>query len=469
MLPTSIDIPISAKPTLLAQSLRYLSWAEVFWVVLLGIPLTLPGHFLPIRYTPTIIFLLFIFWPLHGWVEWRHKSIRQQPFLIAIGVLLITLIISIAVADDLRYAWLMAAHLAFGIALCVALIQWPPTRRWPQLVAVGIMLIALVLSLIGPPLLGTTLHSASAARIFFTLIPFAKSWGETLNPNILAGGLLLAIPISFAWALMAWPTSWVGRALALLRSLLLLGITWWLIQILFLTDSRGALMAAAISCVLVLLLRWPQLTGPVLVLAFLGFIWLLFNDPWIQLNLIMANGMARDYNSRMEIWVRSWQAFRQHPLTGIGIGGFVPYVVDGMLPVRVPLTQQVTHAHNLLLQVAVDLGIFGLLAYLGCMVISGMAAVKAWHRGHSGDDLNRSLAGGILAALAALNLHGILDAPLWNSKLAFIPWMLFALAIILYQRRSIAPSTGPYTEERSSHGSLERRQKGRDTIYEGIV
>lgn len=447
--------PTRSVHLVVERFLRVILWLELPWILLLAFPLTLPGRFMPVHHTPTLILLLFVFWPIRGWLALRDKGIRYPRWLIPVVGLLIALVISLIVANDLRFAWLMTAHLALGICLFVALILWPPTQRQPLLVALGVIGFALFLSVIGPPLIGETLPSARASTLFVMLIPMVKSWQEPLNPNILAGGILLGIPLSLALALAPWRNDWKSRILDLFRTVFWLFTAVWLCQVLTLTDSRGALFAAICSLVIVVVLRWPMLIWLALNVAFIGSIWLLMNDPLQKLNFIMATGMASDYNSRMEIWVRSWLAFRSHWLTGIGIGGFVPLVVEGMLPIRVPLSPQVTHAHNLILQVAIDLGILGVISYLACMGISVVYAVRAWRENVG----KRTLATGTLAALVALNLHGLVDAPLWNSKLAFLPWLLFALAILLAQPSRL----------QSAQGALERGQKEGLPIDKGVA
>jgi putative inorganic carbon (hco3(-)) transporter len=418
--------------------LRHLFWLELPWIMLLGLPLSLPGHFLPVRHTPTLIFLLFLFWPVRALYRWRQGHPLTHPLTLPILALLALLPVSISLAPDLRMAWLMSAHLTLGIALAVALIHWPPSQRWPLLALLLILAIALALSLFGPPLLTQKSLLSPGAASFFR--PFARNvaaFGETINANILAGGLVLAPPILLALALAPWHGSWLARTGALLRMLALCWLAWWLFQVILLTESRGALLATGCAAVVVLLLRWPRLLAPALLVALLLAVWVAWHGPYPILEMVMADGMARDYNTRMEIWVRSILTIGRHPFTGAGMGAFDPYVLEQIPTVRVPLRGGgIPHAHNLLLQVGVDLGLPGLLAYGAIIVGASSLLAQAWRQGVPAQ---RTLATAGLAALTALLVHGLLDAPLWNSKLAFLPWPLFALAVLLHPRHAPRP------------------------------
>lgn len=407
---------------------RILLWLEMPWILLLALPLTFPGRLLPIAATPTLIFLLVLGWPLHLWTAWRAGRRRPDLTLVLLSAMLVALTIGLGVASDLRQAWLMAAHLAIGIALAIALPRWPLSRRWPRVAYALPIVLAASLSLLGPPLLTSPLSNPRAVAFYAPLVALTAGWGETLNANILAGGLLPAIPLTAAWGLLPWGRGRRGGSLGLMRSVLLLGLTAWLLQVLALTESRGALVAAVASLGLVGVLRWRRLTLPAGLLTLAGGVWLLLHDPWAQLQAVMATGLARDYNMRVEIWVRSGQVLCEHLATGIGLGAFVPTVMEQTLPVRVALPAPVTHAHNLWLQVGLDLGVLGLAAYVGWTALGVVQAGSVWR---STQGVRRSLAAGILAALLAINVHGVVDAPLWNSKLAFLPWLLFGLAQLL--------------------------------------
>ena len=89
----------------------------------------------------------------------------------------------------------------------------------------------------------------------------------------------------------------------------------------------------------------------------------------------------------------------------------------------------ITHAHNLWLQVGIDLGLPGLIAYLALFINVFVMLFRVLR--HRAAALDWTLAAGTLGASVALLIHGIFDAPLWGVKPAFIPWLFVALAMLL--------------------------------------
>lgn len=77
--------------------------------------------------------------------------------------------------------------------------------------------------------------------------------------------------------------------------------------------------------------------------------------------------------SRLEIWAVAWQAFLDHPLTGIGIGEFQTYYLEHAPPNV--LEPAATHVHNLFLHVLTEAGLLGLLGFL---LLWGAVVRKIW-------------------------------------------------------------------------------------------
>jgi putative inorganic carbon (HCO3(-)) transporter len=195
-----------------------------------------------------------------------------------------------------------------------------------------------------------------------------------------------------------------------------------------LAASRGALIAVAAGVIVVLWLRWPRLGWllPLLLLAAGGaFLWL---GPETLLDQMGSDGAVGGLAERLEIWSRALYALQDFSFTGVGLGAFnqvIPLLYPYFL---IPPSVDIPHAHNLVLQVGVDLGVPGLIAWLAILltVFAHLGVTLRQHR----DGLTAALAAGVLGGLVAMLAHGLLDAPLWGTKLAFLPWLLFALAVL---------------------------------------
>lgn len=110
---------------------------------------------------------------------------------------------------------------------------------------------------------------------------------------------------------------------------------------------------------------------------------------------------------RIEVWQRAWHIFMDHPLLGVGVGNFAGF--DFLeRAVGVGLYDQhalkFTHAHNIVLQLAAEMGLAGL----------SILAVFFWR---CGELLVRARKEPVvlypLAILSCLGLHSMTEFPLW--------------------------------------------------------
>jgi putative inorganic carbon (HCO3(-)) transporter len=153
-------------------------------------------------------------------------------------------------------------------------------------------------------------------------------------------------------------------------------------------------------------------------------------SKWLQ------SGVARSTGQRMEIWSRAVLLLQRHPLTGPGLGCFEP-LLSSQYPLYTVPRGTVTHAHNLFLQIAVDLGLPGLISYLSilglafCMLLAICGIL-----GRKSTSVMRTLAYACISSLVGLCLHGLIDAATWGNKGAFLPWMVLGLAASLYRLRA---------------------------------
>jgi putative inorganic carbon (HCO3(-)) transporter len=129
---------------------------------------------------------------------------------------------------------------------------------------------------------------------------------------------------------------------------------------------------------------------------------------------------------RVELWSRALYAIQDFPFTGMGMGTF-GYV----MPVLYPLFQVspdviVLHAHDEFLQVAVDLGLPGLAAFLGIYLIAVWMLIAVWRR--DTDSFRRAVALGLLTGVLAHAVFGLTDAVLLTAKPSVFWWALLGLA-----------------------------------------
>jgi O-antigen ligase len=161
--------------------------------------------------------------------------------------------------------------------------------------------------------------------------------GEISHPVL--GAYVIAA--AFAW-MVQWPPRERWFQILWLASLLLLG------AFLVLSQSRGAALGLLIS--LAASPIWSRdrrsylIAAATIVFAVLGFI------------AMYTRIMVRGSSYRPEIFQASLQLIEQHPWTGLGLGSF--YSVSAM-------GQQFDHTHNMMTHIAIQLGIPGLLLWLG--------------------------------------------------------------------------------------------------------
>lgn len=446
------DKPATVRP--LRRFGRALLWLEPFWLVALAPSLLLRDFFWDSWLHPWLIGALFLFWPLRLLVD-RQLAPPTKLNRPIYGLLLLIPVGIWAVADTER-AWHAAGFLTLGITAYFACLNWPPMQQRPWLVALCIGLCGMALSAVGPDLL---LRVPTEFILFSDEIARSKpvdifGWGETVNPNILAGALLLPIPLFVALTIR---TGWAKRRwLPLFLLLILLPM----VATLILAQSRGSYLALTVALMVLFILRWPW-SGVAMGVAFATVAIVLSVDGAVLfLGTFGSDGTVTSFSGRLEIWQSTLQALVDYALTGVGLGQF-----DLVVPAAYPSpiwNGRIPHAHNLFLQVGMDLGVPGMLLY-AWLVIAALRIVVGIVRNdgywdvetdnqaardsqssqrHSTKQRQRvharrqaslrwALAAGTLAALVGMLVHGLVDAVTWGTKLAFLPWFFYALAALL--------------------------------------
>jgi putative inorganic carbon (HCO3(-)) transporter len=292
-----------------------------------------------------------------------------------------------------------------------------------SLVAAGVALLGVMLVFSMP----FTVEWSGASK--FAFLPPALYRGFTLvvsdgvNPNVMAGAIVLLLPVAFAQLFKSSPARSVFFALVVL--ILFAGL--------MLAGSRSALFAAVSTGFVLLIIQLPRkFAGVLVVLAGLAAVLVVASSRLFETQigaavngLLTSNDALSGSLSRMEIWSRAIYIIQDFPFTGIGMGLFAP-VTDLLYPMIIT-RPGIEHAHNLILQIAVDLGLPGLVAWLALYFVV-MACLLTQMRRKS--FMDKSWVVGLFGAQVALILGGITDAVTWGMvRSAPLVWGLWGLAV----------------------------------------
>ena len=249
--------------------------------------------------------------------------------------------------------------------------------------------------------IGDFLHSGQ--------LPGARYAADGFNANDLAGSLALAV-------IPAW--HFVPSAASRLRR--------WIQRIyipfgavaVVLTASRGGAIAFVIAFGAVIIAMrhagWGTrlVGGALLVGAIVVGVTELPASSWDRLATAREELTGGDLNYRREIWSVGFRSFGEHPLRGVGAGGYTTLTAAHM--------DEAFVAHNAFLSVAVELGIPGLLIFLA---VFGLALLNALRL--SGDDR-------VNAVIQFFTLVVVLLPLAWEYRKA--TWLTLSMLSVLVPR-----------------------------------
>lgn len=153
--------------------------------------------------------------------------------------------------------------------------------------------------------------------------------------------------------------------------------------------------------------------------AFAHRIWSEFANPATsQISSGSGHALSLNSSNRWRWWEEEWQAFTGHPLAGTGAGTF--QLTDERLRQSALVTT--TEPHNTPLQFLGELGIVGLLLFLGAAAAAGAGIVAAWRRAEGAE---RAAVAALGIAVAAFLGHTVVDMD-WNFVAACGPLLLAA-------------------------------------------
>lgn len=338
-------------------------------------------------------------------------------------VLIFTMASALWVSSDQVHSVIAVGYILFAIALYSSLLQLPGICSSTDLMSGLLILCGLGLSMLTPFIL--VLRSETrvlTAHTLMSLFQTQMNLGETIHPNVLAGALVLIIPLSLSVLL---DRKEHGRRVFFFCLL----ATAMMSTAFLLTQSRGGVLGLSTAIVTLSSFRFRRFK----IIAILGCVasisGLYLAGPQAAAEWLSKGESFQGIAGRLEIWQASLIAVADFPFTGIGIGTFTT-VIPLLYPLSFPI-ESYPHAHNLFLQIGLDLGLPGLIAYLALLINLFVMLIITLRSAHS-TPLQHTLAIGAAGSLVGMLVHGLLDAVTWGTKLSFLPWMLFALITQLF-------------------------------------
>ena len=427
--------------------------ASLEWVVVgAAVPLLTFPTVRP-RWSAAALALLAALW-LFRWMV-RGEPWPVSPLNAALLPFLLVIPFAILVSAFPEVTGPAAVRLVLGLAAFRAAAFFVRNERTLDVALVAFCLLGLGLAVVGVlavqwPRKSTVLGEITG-RIPRLIETFPEDQGTRgVNPNHLAGAILLYLPLGMGLMVRAW-----RRSPALVRFLMVPAAAVFTLVIglvLVLTQSRsgwigagGGLLALVILAGVTARRLWARAVGVglavvvvVTLLTAVATIGLqeigeMVTDPGAELGFEDAVGSIT-LAGRIELWSRAVYAAEDFAFAGCGLSAF-SRVVQILYPLfhHGPGTD-VGHAHNVFLQMAVDVGIPGLIGYLALV---GVALALCWRcarqrrNGGSGAGTIRPVALGLAAGLIAWHVYGLTDAVALGTKPGVVLWIALGLVAAL--------------------------------------
>jgi putative inorganic carbon (HCO3(-)) transporter len=360
----------------------------------------------------------------------RRIHFRRTPLDLPILLLLLMAFVTLWATALPDLTQIAVLQLLAGITVCYTIASWASTRERIWRASLALMGLGLALSLIAP--VGVEWQSGKLFSLpqAYALLPLLLQ--DPIHPNVMAGalGLIMPLAMALAWSNRDGVRTDGGVCPRVPR--LALGTSWLLMAaVLFLTKSRGAYIATiAVLVIAALHSRWFIAVLP---LGLPGLAAACRRIGAHQLvDLLTTSQDIGSWERRQEVWSRAIYMTQDFPFTGIGMGTF-NQVAQAMYPfLLIGPDAEVPHAHNLFLQVGVDLGVPGLVAYLALVLLCFGMAWRVYARSPAAG-FPRALAIGLLGSHTALVVHGLTDAVAWAAKPAIIAWAIFGLTAAVHR------------------------------------
>jgi len=414
---------------LLASVWGVIAWRRPRWAVLC-FPALLPVYLLRTKIGPLPTTLLEFLWLAtllgvtlrRGWGVWIAGFIRTRPWRIGLILWCLATALAVAVAPDhIAALGLWRAYVLEPIVYFILLngyLQDEKDRR---------MVINSLIAAVAFIAAWTVMQFVTGRGIphpWDTNILTRRATGPFPFPNAVALFCASIAALCFGFALFDAPRFtlpvsrfwlWLGFICASVATLLAksLGGSLAILSAVFVAlvikrKTRWYAVAAALLGIL-LILGIPVLRGPAVKT-------LSFHDWSGKVRLIM--------------WQETWHMLKDRPLLGAGLGAYPTVFKPYHKATYIEIFQ---YPHDILLNLWSETGLLGILAF-GWIVATWLGLANRQQRSDERGAMNGQspTAHGLpyLLPLLVILIHGLVDVPYFKNDLAFLFWILVALATL---------------------------------------
>lgn len=264
-------------------------------------------------------------------------------------------------------------------------------------------------------------------RVYGSLKPF--------NPNLLAGYLIAAFSSSLGMSF------WFLVKKKLKISIAFFAATAAILLAILFTGSRGAYIAISIIMTIFTLIsghiiwneyghiKWlKKLWITCIILGVVGIVCVVIASPSLQHRVLSIFAFRGDSSNsfRLNVYAACFKMFCDNWLIGIGPGNTTFRLIYGLYMVT---GFDALGAYSVLLEVAVEAGIFGLLAFLWILLLCAIKSIKYIN----GKNLveNKIIVSACFIGITGMMAHGLVDTIWYRPQVNLIFWLLVAVLAVV--------------------------------------
>ena len=234
------------------------------------------------------------------------------------------------------------------------------------------------------------------------------SSGIFSDPNDLAQAIVVAIPLVF---------NFFFNKRSILIKIFLVVIGAIMLYAFLLTGSRGGFIGLSVVTFLLLRKKVGTIIGSAVCIA--ALVGLLLVAPSNTVERVKTTSPYEDTGaSRLALWYEAWQMFLSNPILGVGKDNSIEYSASYHVP------------HNSFIHVAAELGIPGIILWIGIFYFSFMTLIKArkLHKDETKSSQVYSLSDSLMVSMI-----GFTSTALFLSRqYSYLPYILMALSVGVY-------------------------------------